>query len=50
MELAAEARVKEGQRGLRKDADTDIEDDEGAPDEAGDERDQVIKSKLMQSS
>ena len=38
MELAAEARVKEGQRALGKDVDTDIEDDERAPDEAGAER------------
>ena len=38
MELAAEARVKEGQRALRKDEDAEIEDDEGAPDEAGVEK------------
>merc|ERR1711994_586376 len=38
MELAAEARVKEGQRALGKEVDADIEDDEGAPDEAGVEK------------
>ena len=38
MELAAEARVKEGQRALGKGANMDIEDDEEALDEAGMEK------------